>query len=57
MIYPQAFYTVVVIYMAALYTVGEGTPYYCILTAAANAAMRLVQHRTPLVLQRRHAAV
>ena len=40
------------LYIAALYTVQDGTPRYCILSAEANASMRGVYSRMPLALRR-----
>lgn len=40
------------LYMAGLFTIKRGVPYYCILTTAANESMREIHHRMPLVLKR-----
>lgn len=40
------------LYMAGLFTIRNGVPYYCILTTAANESMREIHHRMPLVLKR-----
>ena len=40
------------LYMAGLFTIKNGVPYYCILTTAANESMREIHHRMPLVLKR-----
>ena len=40
------------LYMAGLFTIRNGIPYYCILTTAANESMREIHHRMPLVLKR-----
>ena len=45
------------LYMAGLYAVQDGTPRYCILTAEANASMRGVHSRMPLVLRREQVSV
>ena len=40
------------LYMAGLFMIKKGVPYYCILTTAANESMREIHHRMPLVLKR-----
>ena len=40
------------LYMAGLFMIKKGMPYYCILTTAANESMREIHHRMPLVLKR-----
>ena len=45
------------LYMAGLYTVQDGTPRYCILTTEANASMRGVHSRMPLVLRREQVSL
>ena len=40
------------LYMAGLFTIKDGIPYYCILTTAANESVREIHHRMPLVLKR-----
>lgn len=40
------------LYMAGIYDVRDGVPYYCILTTAPNASMHDVHDRMPLVLER-----
>ncbi len=40
------------LYMAGIYDVRDGVPYFCILTTAPNASMRDVHDRMPLVLER-----
>ena len=40
------------LYMAGLFVVKKGVPYYCILTTAANECMQEIHHRMPLVLKR-----
>ena len=40
------------LYMAGLFMIKKGVPYYCILTTAANESMRDIHHRMPLVLKR-----
>lgn len=44
------------LYMAGLYSIRDGKPCYCILTTAANASMRQVHDRMPLVLRREQIA-
>ena len=45
------------LYMAGLYAVRDGTPRYCILTTEANASMRGVHSRMPLVLRREQVSL
>ena len=40
------------LYMAGMFTIRNGVPYYCILTTTANESMREIHHRMPLVLKR-----
>ena len=40
------------LYMAGLFMIKKGMPYYCILTTTANESMREIHHRMPLVLKR-----
>lgn len=40
------------LYMAGLFTIRNGVPYYCILTTAANESMKEIHHRIPLALRR-----
>lgn len=40
------------LYMAGLFTIRNGVPYYCILTTAANESMKEIHHRVPLALRR-----
>ena len=45
------------LHMAGLYAVRDGTPRYCILTTEANASMRGVHSRMPLVLRREQVSL
>ncbi len=43
--------------MADLYAIRDGTPRYCVLTTEANASMRGVHSRMPLVLRREQVSL